>query len=162
MVVAVAINPSVYVTIDPGLNPGWSIWAAYELVACGLGDPRSHRRHVVTSANPDADTIGDAWIEAQKIYPRSKVDPNDIVTLARDAGRWAGRYDACGVDVQFVEPVVWKGQVPKETHHARIWAALTADEQEVVSLSLKGVAPKKRHNVLDAIGIGLWVARFVR
>lgn len=151
-----------YVTIDPGLQTGWSIWAAYELVACGLGDPRKHRCHVVTSGNPDADTIGEAWVESQVIYPRSKVDPNDIVKLAQDAGRWAGRYDACAVDVHFVEPSTWKGQQPKETHHPKIWAALTADEQEVVGLSLKGIAPKKRHNVMDAIGIGLWVARFVR
>src|SRR5580700_11155234 len=112
----------VYITIDPGTNLGWAIWNVKGLVACGLGDPRSSQKHVVTSDTLDADVIHDVWIEDQVIYPRSPVPPSDILTLAKGAYRVAGRYDAIGVTVHFVEPMRWKGQVPKDIHHARVWA----------------------------------------
>lgn len=147
-----------YVTIDPGNQTGWAIWNVNGLVACGLGDPRSSSKHRVTGDSPDVDTIVDAWVESQVIYPRSPVPPNDVVTLAHEAGRWCGRYDVLGVEAHLVKPAEWKGQLPKDVCHARMWAALTPDEAEVVHASLKGVAPKKRHNVLDAIAFGLWVA----
>ncbi len=146
-----------FVTIDPGLATGWSIWNVSGLVACGLGDPRTCPKHVVTSDQAQTDVIHSMWIEMPVIYPKGKVPPNDVVTLAASAGRWAGRYDALAVDVHYVKPAEWKGQVPKQIHHPRIWAALSARDQGVVHDSLKGVAPSKRHNVLDAIGIGQWV-----
>lgn len=159
-----------YITIDPGTNLGWAIWNALGLVACGLDDPRSSPKHIVTSVEPDVDVIHDAWIEDQVIYPRSPVPPGDILTLAKGAHRFAGRYDACGVVVHFVEPSTWKGQIQCNCsktitfaacrHHARTWSALNPHEQEIVHKALKGVAPSKRHNVLDALGIGLWVRRF--
>lgn len=148
----------VYVTIDPGLQTGWAIWNVSGLVACGLGDPRLHARHVVHSSNRSADTIGDVWVESPVIYPRSKARPADIMKLAREAGRWIGIYSTLGVEAHLVEPAQWKGQVPKDIHHARVWAALTSAEQALVSVSVKVIAPSKRHNVLDAVGLGLWVA----
>lgn len=127
------------------------------LVACGLDDPRTCSKHVVTSNDPQADVIHDVWIEDQVIYPRSPVPPQDILTLAKGAHRLAGRYDTLGVVVHFVVPFKWKGQVPKEIHHARVWAVLSDAEKEIVNKAVRGVAPSKRHNVFDAIGIGLWV-----
>src|SRR5579872_885979 len=146
-----------WVTIDPGINSGWAIWSLRGLVACGLGDPRLSDRHVVVGVEPQQDVIHDVWIEGQIIYPRSKVDPNDIVKLAQDAGRWAGRYDSVAVDTHFVLPAAWKGQVPKDIHHARVWAKLSTEEQEIVSRACRGMAVSKRHNVLDAVGLGVWV-----
>lgn len=148
-----------YVTIDPGVTNGWALWCCDELIACGLGDPRQHGLHVVTSKNPDADTVDDVWIERPVIYPRSKARPNDIVKLATDAGEWAGMYRACGVERHYVEPAEWKGQAPKDVHHARVWSKLTDDERDVVNEAVRGIAPSKRHNVLDAVGLGLFVAK---
>ncbi len=151
-----------YVTIDPGLQTGWAIWCVDGLVACGLGDPRKSRKHVVVSSNPDADLIGDVWIEAPVIYPRSKARPADIMKLSREAGEWAGTYRTLGVEHHYVEPAEWKGAGPaKDIHHARVWAELSDDERDVVSSAVKGLAPSKRHNVLDAVGLGLWVAQRV-
>lgn len=156
-----------FISIDPGNDLGWAIWNAKGLIACGLGDPRACVKHVVSSIEPDADVIHDAWIEDQVIYPRSPVPPQDILTLARGAHRVAGRYDACGIAVHFVKPADWKGQVPCTcekaksfvacTHHSRVWGALNASEQETVNKALLGMTPKKWHNVFDAIGLGQWV-----
>lgn len=150
-----------FVTIDPGLDTGWGIFdGAGRLIVCGLGDPRTHWQHVVTRhpkvAGP---TIDDVWIEKPVIYPRSKARPADIMKLAVEAGRWAGIYSCLGVAVHFVEPAHWKGQVPKAIHHRRVLAGLTEAEIGAVELGCKNLAPSRRHNVLDAVGLGLWARR---
>jgi len=50
-----------------------------------------------------------------------------------------------------VKPREWKGQVPKDVHHARLVKTLTPDEMAMVE---RAAPPSLRHNVLDAIGIG--------
>lgn len=146
----------VFVAIDPGQQTGWSIWSVNGLVACGLGDPRQHGQHVVTSES-EIDVINEAWIERPVIYPRSKARPNDIISLALNAGQWAGIYNCLGCDFHYVEPAQWKGQVPKDIHHSRIWSTLTAKDQEAVNRAFKKTAVAKRHNIMDAVGLGLWV-----
>ena len=79
--------------------------------------------------------------------------------LALEAGRWCGVYSTIGVVSHYVEPAQWKGQVPKEIHHPRVWAALAPLEQSLVHEACNGVAPSKRHNVLDAVGLGQWVRK---
>lgn len=147
-------------TIDPGLATGWALWRGTTLVDCGLDDPRRSELHVV---NPPGEYVGDvivdAWIEAPVIYPRSKARPADIMNLCRQAGEWFGTYRTLGVEAHYVEPAEWKGQVPKDIHHARVWAVLSDDERSVVTTAGNGVAPSKRHNILDAVGLGLWVAK---
>ena len=138
-------------TIDPGLDAGWAVWDPCGLVQCGLGDPRAY-----VQPRPPA-RLRDVWIERPVIYPRSKVPPNDIVTLALNAGRWEGIYSHLGLEVHFVEPATWKGQVPKNIHHRRIRAALSHLENDIVAKAIAPLAPSKAHNVLDAVGLGLWV-----
>lgn len=133
-------------SIDPGLATGWALWSP-ALAGCGLGDP------------PSEFSPSDVWIEAPVIYPRSKARPADITKLSREAGEWAGRYHSVGAQAHYVRPSEWKGQLPKDVCHARVWAVLDAKEQDIVRKALKGMAPSKRHNVLDAVGIGLWVLR---
>lgn len=152
-----------FVAIDPGMTTGWALWGRHAsvglvLFACGIGDPRTCPRHVVHSEDP-IDVVNDVWIEQPVIYPHAKPRPNDILKLAMNAAEWGGLYRALAVDVHYVEPAQWKGQVPKATHHARVWAALSDAERDVVDLGGRGVAPSKRHNMLDAVGLGLWVAQ---
>lgn len=139
-----------FVSIDPGLDTGWALWSPIALVACGLGDPRSSKKHVV-------DDIRDVWIESPVIYPRSKARPADIVKLAREAGRWAGIYELLVTPAHFVEPATWKGQTPKDVCHARMWAKISHAESIIVDAAVRGMAPSKRHNVLDAVALGVWV-----
>jgi hypothetical protein len=152
----------VYVTIDPGLATGWALWtsgATTTLIACGLGDPRSTPKHVVTPRHENDDVVHDVWIESPRIYPRGHADPQDIIVLARGAGEWGGIYSVLATTVHYVEPAQWKGQVPKAIHHARVWAELRAVEKDIVDAASRGIAPSKRHNILDAVAMGLWVAK---
>lgn len=146
------------VAIDPGLQTGWAIWGIDGLVDCGLGDPRTSRSHVVTS-RAGVDVIDDVWIEYQVIYPRSKARPADILKLTLEAGRWVGVYSTLGVEPHLVKPAEWKGQVPKDIHHARVWAELSEDSRLIVDHAVRGVAASKRHNVLDAVGLALWASK---
>jgi hypothetical protein len=98
-------------------------------------------------------------IERPMIYPggRQKARPADIIALAVRAGEWGGKVAAfTGSVPEYVEPARWKGQVPKDIHHARILAKLSPEEQAVLTSAGNGVAPSKRHNIVDAVGIGLF------
>lgn len=138
-----------FVSIDPGEDTGWALWNTTGLVSCGLGDPRRYPA-----------CVKDVWIEDQQIIPRVTKRPADILKLAQGAGIWAGRYDAIGTAYHFVGPNVWKGgPVPKKISHPRILAALAQWERYIVAVCCCGMAEGKRHNVLDAVGIGQWVRK---
>ena len=143
--------------IDPGATSGWAQFASGQLFAAGTfrGDEFPsvwHRGYEQTLV-----------IEVPRIYPggRGKGDPNDIVTLAMRVGEIRGHY-ARTVSARIVEtyPRTWKGQVPKEIHHARVLAALSAQERTVLDAHAR--RPTKTnphgydHNMLDAVGLGLW------
>ena len=89
----------------------------------------------------------------------------DILKLAQAAGRWAGIYSALGVPARWVEPAQWKGQIPKpkrgETYiiEKRVLEVLSPPERAVLDLGCKGLCASKRHNVIDAVGIGHWVRK---
>ncbi len=156
--------------IDPGADSGWSLFLGSTCVACGLGDPRTSPRHRLSD-------ITDVVIERPRIYPHDKPDPNDILTLAIRAGEWGGVYRS-HANVRYVTPSEWKGSVPKAIHHARLVTKLSSDETALIqtvfrsgyrSLKVRKIMdrleappvplpmPKgKQHNVLDAVGIGLF------
>jgi len=71
-----------------------------------------------------------------------------LIDLAVAAGRMTGQ-----LETEYVRPANWKGQVPKDIHHARVRACLTEEERRTLS---ECDCPRgKLHNVLDAIGLGL-------
>lgn len=129
--------------IDPGTDTGWALFDGPQLFACGLGTP--------PTAGPTLN-IERVLIELSSIRP-SDPRPQDILTLAVKSGEWHGLYRAHAPT--YLSPQDWKGSTPKPTSHARIWGKLTSSEQGIVDLALRGVAPKKRHNAMDAVGIGL-------
>ena len=138
--------------IDPGVDSGWAILdtPTRALQGCGLGSP-----------NPTGRSFDRIIIECPKLRPWGEKNPNAILTLARNAGQWGGRLEHLG-PVEFILPNDWKGSVKKEISHSRLWAKLSSEEKDVVDAAFKahpgrnGMAPSKRHNVLDAIGIALW------
>jgi hypothetical protein len=81
----------------------------------------------------------------------SKGDPDDLIQLAGVVGVFAQAFRAT---THFgVKPREWKGQVPKDVHHARLVKTLTPEELAMVEAA---APPSLRHNVLDAVGIGQW------
>lgn len=130
--------------IDPGTNTGWAVFGgrAGWLLACGIGEP------------PIDSTAARVVIELPQVYPSHPVPPNDLVTLAFLAGRYAGRPAG---EVFTVFPHEWKGNLPKEVCAARVRARLSEDERAVIDAC--DVPKGQKHNVLDAIGIGLFALR---
>ncbi len=96
-----------------------------------------------------------AVVELPRIYPGSRSGrPNDLVDLAAAAGIIGAVFGP----VEFVHPRTWKGTVPKEVMTRRILTRLTDEEHKVHDRyeAARPRAKKPDHNVLDAIGVGLW------
>lgn len=147
-----------YLAIDPGNDTGWALFRSYtEIVACGLGDPR-----LAPWADATPRQVGPVIIEKPVIYPNRnmKGDPNDILKLAIGVGEYKEFFQRRGSRVALVEPRSWKGSIPKDVHHARVWGELSPSAQAVVSEFAKDVAPSKRHNLLDAVALGRGSFRF--
>ena len=155
--------------IDPGEDTGWGLFAIresrftfrkgveqdYELIACGLGDPRD--RDIVRASKLER-----VVIERPRINPHGKARPNDIITLALSAGEWAGVFRERCNEIVWFEPHQWKGAADKVQSAPRIWAKLSPVEQAIVHDTIKtsgkggrALAQSKIHNVLDGIGLGL-------
>jgi hypothetical protein len=147
--------------IDPGADTGWAVFdAVRRLTLCGLYDGEKHRQ-IPGSADLASISPHRLLIECPKLRPFGEKNPNAILAVARNAGEWAGRF-AFFAPAEYLTPNEWKGSTPKEIDHARTWAKLDALEQGIVDRFFTsapgraGLAPSKRHNVLDAIGIGLF------
>jgi hypothetical protein len=144
-------------TIDPGKVAGWAYFDNDTLVDCG-----------VLSFDPFPETIpwlDHTWfnniiIEKPKIYPvrQWKGDPNDLISVALIAGWIAGFTDVFSDDIEYVTPQAWKGNRPKEVDHRHTMSRLSTEEKEVIK-ETKGVLKSQKHNMIDAIGIGLWYLR---
>jgi hypothetical protein len=79
----------------------------------------------------------------------SKGDPDDLIQLAGVVGVFSALFSA--TTYTGVKPREWKGQVPKDVHHARLVKTLTPEDLAMVEAA---APPSLRHNVLDAVGIG--------
>jgi hypothetical protein len=133
--------------VDPGVDTGWCLVdAAGAVQACGLGC--------------DFPAAKFAVLERPQIYRagKSKGDPNDLITLAIQLGRYVDRLERAGVVCRLVTPTSWKGQVPKDIHHKRIEGSLSPRDARAVLDGLDGIPSGKQHNVLDAIGLARWAA----
>lgn len=141
--------------IDPGQTSGWALFTPKGglLLGCGLGSPEKFRWYV-------ASALSKVVIEKPVIYPGGRTkNPNDVLSVAVNAGEWGGRYLQQGTTVEYVTPAGWKGQTPKDVSHARIYGKLTDEEKAVLDTAGGGLAASKRHNMLDAVGIGLWAVK---
>ena len=141
-------------SVDPGACTGWAYWRSNKLVSCGVSSPEAFRQVVPPEA---FNTSKLGVIELPQVYKVSKAPPKDIIRLAVRVGILTEKMLAGGIpEVIELCPTTWKGQTPKEIHHARIFNALSGAEQEVVRVCGKAIAPSLRNNMLDAVGLGLY------
>lgn len=144
--------------IDPGLTAGWAQFDDGRLVIAGTFKD-GQEWPVIRAFAYDKQAL---VIEVPRIYPgNSKGDPNDILELAMRAGEICGYFrDVNNLTITKVYPRTWKGQVPKEIHHGRILAQLDPAEVKVLEPHRKRFTKTNPHgldhNMLDAIGLGLW------
>jgi hypothetical protein len=144
-----AIDPS-----KPGGNTGVAWFKNAQLMRCWIHNDQ--RAPTLVSA-PDvfvyeqqyitpADIRGSAAVVAKRM--------NDLMQLQRCNGQWeqaVARANALA-QIHAPYPVQWKGSVDKEVHNDRVLKRLTPAEREVIPKLPKS----KLHNVIDAIGLGLW------
>lgn len=143
--------------IDPGVKSlGWAAFAAGSLIRCGL--------HQADDVVDMIRLLQGRWsgmkpelavIEVPQVYQqrRWKGDPNDLIDVALVAGAVAGAL-ASANEVRFVRPREWKGQRPKEICNGLTMRTLTEGEREQVETD--ETPRSKRHNVIDAVGLGLY------
>ena len=150
--------------IDPGLrHTAWSLY-----VDGGMEDARLVTNPNLKDRGPQAwrdmaDEVlaaiplgpGDVdavVVEVPQVYGlgRGKGDPSDLIELTGVVGAIVGRTFA----KKYIgyAPREWKGQVPKAIHNTRVLAKLLPFEKG----NIKPVAASLMHNVIDAIGIGMF------
>ena len=94
-------------------------------------------------------------IERMQIYKDTPVPhANDCITLSLMAGRVTGYFPGCNV-VSY-RPNTWKGGVKKSIMTKRILSKLSKDEYDRIDMPK---AMSLFHNIVDAIGIGLYHTR---
>lgn len=157
------------VAIDPSLRAtGWAVFEDGRLVSCGIvktaagTTAEQAAREVAQRLKNDLDGAV-AVIERPQIYQgrRSKGDPNDLVGVALVAGACAAWADRA----VFVLPHDWKGSIPKHAQlsryivHRRNEKALDDASCAVYRKCLAAWAAGLRHNLADAVGIGLHAMR---
>jgi hypothetical protein len=137
------------IAIDPGETSGWSWFRNSSLVACA-----KHRGIPRLPEGAGFKGEGKIVIEKPMVYPGAPVDVNDLITLAIKVGEWKEYLWArFGVEPELVTAPTWKGSVPKEIHHQRLLKVLTEEERAIMPKTKSG---KYDHNMLDAVGLGLW------
>lgn len=135
------------IAIDPGNRSGFAeeswgvVTRAYETT--------------IDNPPPMLTASGVGIIELPQIYPsaRSKGNPNDLIKVAYNAGRWHQWLVSHGYTVGFILPKAWKGSIPKEMLHERIERGQIRGPLSRAELALfRAVGP----NAKDAFALLLW------
>jgi len=149
--------------IDPGKIAGWAIFRGGKLQAAGvLKEYMITQEFRQTCLLHEFDEI---VIEIPQVYPQKRQpgNPNHLIKMAFDVGEFAGRLIGMfwtlslarfEPEIVLVKPHEWKGSVPKDIHNQRICGSLSEHESAIIDAA--GVAKTHRHNMIDAVGLGLW------
>jgi hypothetical protein len=145
--------------IDPGVKIlGWALFFDGRLIRAGISEtkvrgPHAGAMHALTLSGAVPEKVSCVAVELMMSYElkMQKGDQNDLIDLASIGSYVAGRFQPDRIT--YFTPAQWKGQMPKNVSHRRIEDKLFLPERAV--LSTLPTAKTKRHNAMDAIGIGL-------
>jgi hypothetical protein len=151
------------VAIDPGLRVlGVAVFVDGSLTDVSLvrglksGRGPGAWRALAKAVEPILRTADLLVIERPQIYQGRKQigDPDDLMELMGVVGAIVGLSST--IDVVTYRPKEWKSNVPKDVHQARLYAALSPEDQRLVD----AIKPESlKHNALDAVGIGCYYLR---
>lgn len=159
-------------SIDPGTRIlSYALWDNMQLVhatavrsTCQSLDERI--RNMTRSMKDDLYLGGHIFdgniehvvVEKPVVYPfKNRIgDANDLIDVAMVGGYAAGAFR--NTHVRFVKPDQWKGQKSKKVTKNLITRELDLQETENLlrGIEAQHVPAKLQHNVMDAVGIGLW------
>jgi hypothetical protein len=156
--------------VDPGLRgTGWAVFerAALALCGCAAGGAGSLRERAARIADGVLRAvpmqIETLIIERPQVYAQRKQrgDPNDLVDMGILVGVLMQALDPD--HARLVLPRDWKGTIPKAEKlgdyivHKRSLRFLLPSERRRYEAALEQLPGDLRHNVADAVGIGLWM-----
>jgi hypothetical protein len=142
------MTPTV-IAIDPGKNAGIAFFKDGFLYSADLHNGLDDYRVAVAPFQ-----FGHVVCEIPQVYRGSRVSTQSLTTLAFRAGYLVGLMRPS--KQYLVKPSQWKGQIPKDIHHEQILRQLDVGELLVLDERLQNIPKSKRHNVYDAVGLGLW------
>ena len=144
------------IAVDPAkLSVGWAAFEGARLRSCGLIRQLERGSFLLDLGRMFADLEGpEVVIEVPQVYQQRSWagDPNDLIDVALTAGSVQGFARLCRTIL--VRPRQWKGTRSKSVCNKLTLKSL--DEGERLIYERIAVPRHLRHNVLDAIGIGLW------
>lgn len=142
-----AIGWAVFANARPSAFPNPSDWG---LVDCGY---TAMGKLTDVSHARDCDEV---VIEIPQVYMQRqwKGNPNDLIDVAFMAGMSACIFGRCTKTITTIRPHTWKGSRPKKVCNRVTRDTLTEHEHSIVNAV--ELSASKRHNMMDAIGIGLW------
>lgn len=148
------------VTIDPGENTGVAEWritsvsSGYQEATRYEGELLKAYKTPGTYLRADKFPGAICLIEKPNIRGRHGTDnPNAILELAIKVGELKREFANAGFTVQLVPVNMWKKSVPKKIHNNRVLQLLSSQEKAILEPNRAG---NYDHNMVDAIGIGLW------
>jgi len=148
----------------PGRNPGWLLRAAGLVCSNSRG---IDEQATATRAEVQKRVLSALWAGGlnPSQYPLSvcelmewrpddqRSNAQDLIRVATVGAAVAGMVSP---DLRFVTPNDWKGQVPKEVMFRRVEKLLTSEEMTTLLRDVSAYPVNLRHNVYDAVGIGLY------
>jgi len=164
----------VYVAIDPGVHGvGYSVFSYHDgdFYCCGWAEPKPYKGRCSEQWQAVGDAVADAvseynvlafFHEKMQLRPSETHKVNDILEVNGVAGCVLGRLPR-GIIVEGYTPLRWKGNQSKESNHADIEALLKErGEYDVYRKYLDKCPRKRRHDVKDAVAIGMYARRRMR
>lgn len=149
--------------IDPALTcSGWAFFENERLNAAGVVATSSRwpmadritalARELYARGYGGANSIVSEWPE---VYEQGDADPNKLLYMPAVVGAVLAKIGYG--NVVLVAPKLWKGQVPKPIHNARMLKRL--DGAELAVLERAQIPASQLNNAIDAIGLGLWLTK---
>lgn len=144
-------------SVDPGVRyAAVAAWCDRRLIATRrIVTPRFIQRGYLGLATAvfaaELDVTPDLVIETPRSYTGKSVKEKDLRGLRQTVDEVVEAMRLLGGEVHRVYPSDWKGTVPKAVHQPRIIGALTPHE-----LALLGTVNRPNHDIVDAVGLGLW------
>lgn len=95
-------------------------------------------------------------LESPIIYPRysQRIDTRSLDNIHFLNGMLSERFNPR--ELLTPTPYQWKQNKPKDTHREEILAALDQNSKCILTAALKQIPRSKWHNVIDAVGLGLY------
>lgn len=168
-----ATQPEHFLAFDPGLrvvglsvhdlHTGLVVRACAGMAPAGMAGQgpdvwRATMAHTVAQlAGLNIVRIVAEW---PQIYTTRKTDPAPLLLLAAMDGMLAATFP--NAEMSVITPRAWKGQRPKEATTAQALRVLSAEEVDVITVGTARLAADLKHNVWDAVALGLITLRRMR